>query len=248
MSLTPSALAPTPHIGPSHHLFYASLFRREEWLHRLTRAFEPWVDRTWAEARARLEGSFKRRFARLDGNRLEEMIDDRPVDSFLESLSKDLEAYEHNLFDLIAAHHVRTSPDEDGSSWLRDLEEASMLWGRQLAQECLLAPAADRIAHGGPYGTRTVFGLLESIQSVWLGGNYAWRPILVRRYTREELEFEPRACAHCRPDFVSPRSAELSCRMEALLIRGFARALTPHVDHNRIRGASYCMDRFIINS
>lgn len=232
------------HIGPSHNLYYASLFRREEWLHRLAKIFEPWADRTWTEARERLETSFRKRFLRLAGQRLEEMIDDRPVDSFLESLSSDLEAYEHNLFDLIALHPVRTSPDEDGTTWLRELEEASMLWGRHLAQDLLAVSPGGRVTRGD----RSVQGLLETLQSIWLGGHYAWRPVLVRRYTPAELEYEVRTCAHCKTAFVSPRSMELSCRMESFLIRGFARALAPRAEFSRIRGPSYCLDRFIIEA
>ena len=130
-------------IGPSHQLFFGSLHRRRLWLEHLSRAFDEYATTGWTEARHRLESSFSRSLKRLshDGHLgiqhplpLQRAIDDTPIDSFLATLAEELDAFEHNLFDLILAH----APKLD---WRTDLEEVSMLWGRELAHET--EPSAD---------------------------------------------------------------------------------------------------------
>src|SRR5262245_37388297 len=128
-------------VGPSHSLYYSALHRRRLWLGHLARAFGDVAKSDWPPALAKLDGSHARLFARLSHDAelgiqeplsLVKVMDDTPVDSFLTRLAEELDAYQHELLTLMASH--ARIPD-----WVETLEQTSMLWGRELAQECLIA-------------------------------------------------------------------------------------------------------------
>jgi hypothetical protein len=226
-------------IGPSHHTLYGSLHRRRIWLKHLTRAFGPFAAPAWHEGRERLDSSYARTLTRLSpGNELglqqqlelDRIVDDTPIDSFLATLSDELDAYESNFFDLMKRHGA-------AAGWELELEETSMLWGRELAQESRMAIAragARPEAQPGPgrNSLKRVGSLLASVFA---------QPLLFRRRTDREVSYELRACPHRRPS-VSAESTDLACRLDSLVRRGFAQALYDDVRFRRITRPDHCTD------
>lgn len=236
-------------IGPSHHIFYAYLHRRRLWLSHLVRAFEPYAGREWSEAKKRLDVSYARALVRLSADihygirsslPLGKVLDDTPVDSFLTVLSQELDAYEQNLFDLIT--RSSTHPD-----WLPELEQVSMLWGRELAQEVIIAMNEAKAPSGALPVGRSVRGFFEIFSSVLQGGDFAWKPLLLRRCTDAELEYEHRQCPHRKP-IASQMGADCACRLEGLMYAGFAQAFNERVCVQRHQKNNYCVDQLRLTS
>ncbi|MBI3556752.1 MAG: hypothetical protein HY074_10855 [Deltaproteobacteria bacterium] len=237
--------------GPSHHLYYASLHRRRLWLSHLTEAFEKKAGPDFLADRKRLDSSFARTLRRLSADShlgiqtplpLHVVVDDTPIDSFLTTLSEELDAYEHNLFELM--HKAATE-----QSWFASLEEVSQLWGRELAHESRIALAkADAPTDLMPEpASRSLRGLTLMFYSVLQGGDFAWKPLLFRRRTDREIQYELRACPHRKPGG-SLEGANLACRLEAMIYRGFAQAFFSDVEFERRspNAGAYCVDELTL--
>ncbi len=235
--------------GPSHHLYYASLHRRRLWLSHLTEAFERRANSNFPELRKRLDTSFVRTLRRLSSENhlgiqqplpLHAVVDDTPVNSFLTTLAEELDAYEHNLFDLMGKQGC-------DSDQLAALEDVSTLWGRELAQEARIALArADAPQDLMPLpGSRSLRGLTMLYHSLLQGGDFAWKPMLFRRRTDHEVQYELRACPHRKP-VASQESADLACRLESMVFKGFAQAFFSDVQFERRSPGSYCVDELTL--
>jgi hypothetical protein len=159
-------------------------------------------------------------------------LDDTPIDSFLANLSEDLDAYEQKLFALM--EEAALNP-----AWIGAATEVSMLWGREIAQECLMSRK-----FGGPEGD-ALNGVYELLLSVIEGGEFHWRPLLLRRTTRVSLQYELRRCPHRR--FASEgASAATACRLEAMVFHGFAQAWLPDLLYERLFRGTHCLDELSI--
>lgn len=231
-------------VGPSHHFFYGALCRRRLWFIHLAEAFAPFSNATWTEAYKSLDANYKRSFSRLVLDEglgiakplpLYQVTDDTPIDSFLINLADDLDSYQQNLLELMSRSSTR-------QGWPEELERVSMLWGRQLAQECLMTPLHGALVRS----QKSVRGIFEAIHNILQGGDFVWKPFLVRRYTDDELQYELRHCPHRRLLAHAARhgteTTDLACRLEALVVRGFAEALISNVGFSRQPRESYCLD------
>lgn len=223
-------------LGPSHYIFYAAMHRRRIWLDHLSTAFEPYAQATWKKSKQNLDTSFARMFTRLSSAGhlgilaplpLHLVIDDTPIDSFLMNLSDDLSAYEQHLF--AGMHEQAWNP-----AWIEELSHVSMLWGRELAQECLMARRA-----GGAGRSLSCANIFELFTAILQGGDFSWKPLLLRRSTADELQYELRRCPHRTP---GNQSAAYACRLDAMVHRGFVQALVPNVHFERLSKGTYCVD------
>ena len=241
--------------GPSHHLYYASLHRRRLWLGHLSEAFGRFAKISastttgWVAERTRLDLGFARTLRRLSidahlGIQVELpmhlVVDDTPIDSFLTTLGEELDAYEHNLFELMRVQDIAQES-------LNALEDVSTLWGRELAQESLIALVkAEAPANLLPMpGSRSLRVLTQMFQSVLQGGDFTWHPLLFRRRTDREIQYELRACPHCKP-VASKESADLACRLESMVYKGFAQAFFSDVHFERRSPGAYCVDELAL--
>ena len=234
-------------VGPSHHFFYGALCRRRLWFIHLAEAFAPFASAAWVESYRGLDANYKRSFSRLVLDEglgigkplpLYQVIDDTPIESFLINIADDLDSYQQNLLALMS----RLAAPSGRQGWLEELERVSMLWGRNLAQECLMTPMHGPLVRS----QNSVRGIFEAIHNILQGGDFLWKPFLVRRYTDKELQYELRHCPHRRPAADDTRHGtetnDLACRLEALVIRGFAEALISNVSFGRQPRESYCLD------
>lgn len=238
-------------IGPSHHIYYGSLHRRRIWLAHLSEAFEDFAIAGWTKAKLNLDTKFARPLERLslEGHLgiqhslpLRKVIDDTPVDSFLTRLTEELEAYEHELFELI----LRFGSKLD---WRSRLEEVSMLWGRELAHETRIAMSAlDAPELALPRAdSRSLKGISVVFQNILQGGDFSWRPLLFRRRTDFEVQYELRGCPHRKglglPGTRGPKEgADLACKLEAKIFEGFTLAFFQDARYERRSREDYCMD------
>lgn len=232
---------PSSLVGPSHHVFFGSLHRRNLWLGHLAEAFAKFAAPEWTQAKITLDREYRHAFgkmARADGMGLrrplllQKALDDTPVDSFLASLSDDLDEYQARLLTLMQTMAAR-------QGWADDLDRVSLLWGRELANECLAAPTQGDLVQG-PHSIRGVF---EAVQNVVEGGHFFWKPFLLRRYTDTEVQYELRHCPHRRAAFEAhPKAADLACRFDSMVFRGFAEALLSNVNYGRLVCEAYCLD------
>lgn len=228
-------------VGPSHHIFFGSLHRRRIWLEQLAQAFAKFAGPDWFQAKTKLDQEFSGVLGKLltigelglsRPLPLQSFLDDTPIESFLANLGQQLDAYQAKLFERMQGLAVR-------QGWAEDLDRVSMLWGRELAQECLSAPNHGSLVRS----QRSVRGVFEAIHNVVEGGNFVWKPFLLRRYTDFELQYELRICPHRKPGFKALVGvADLACRLDSMVFRGFAEALLANVNYGRQVRENYCLD------
>jgi hypothetical protein len=217
-------------VGPSHHLYYDSMRRKLLWLCHLSERFGTIAGPQWPGTKDKLDLSYKKIFLRLNpATELLNALDDTPIDSFLSDLDEQLDHYAENFFALLPLH--AKGSDLTGN-WIELLEETSILCGRELAQEVRLTQKNLVLPR------HTVRGLFEVFQSVLQGGDFQWKAMLMRRCTDRELEYELRDCPHRRH-----ANADLECRLESMVYRGFVSALVPVARFERHSLPTYCLDR-----
>jgi hypothetical protein len=226
-------------IGPPHHLYYAALYRRALWFRHLCTAYSAHAGPKWESAKKQLDEQFSSMHRNLSNQTpfdayeppsVHKVLNDIPIDSFLHQLKTDMSEYEIQCLGLMAAHGSGT--------WLKSLEQTSMLWGRQLAQECWLSPSLSRQASN----LRTVKGLFEFLHSILQGGEFVWKTSLMRRYTDDELQYELRTCPHRNTTNADRPSAGQVCRLESAVYQGFIQALLPDATYKRHERDAFCMD------
>lgn len=228
-------------VGPSHHIYFGSLHRRRIWLEQLAQTFSGFAAPEWTAAKTKLDQEFGQALNQLPTigelglSRplpLQSFLDDTPIESFLANLSEQLDLYEAKLLETMQALAIR-------HGWAEDLDRVSMLWGRELVQESLSAPNHGALVRS----QRSVRGVFEAIHNVVEGGNFVWKPFLLRRYTNSELQYELRICPHRKPAFKAHGAvADLACRLESMVFRGFSEALLASVSYGRQVREGYCMD------
>ena len=216
-------------VCPSHHLFYSALHRRRLWLEHLYRTFQTNSQQP-AQPKLALQNKYRHLLDRMPMTSglgihslvpLQNVLDDTPVDSFLTTLGEDFTSYEIEFFKLM-----------DQTSSYPDLEDISKAWGQELAQECLLhLPFLNKIKT-----RKSILGLLEVLQTYLMGGEFSWKPFLLRRYTDTQLEYELRNCPH-------EHGSSKACQLESKVYEGFVRTLLPQSEYQRLRNESYCLDR-----
>jgi hypothetical protein len=218
--------------SPVHYLFYNSLHYRALWLRCLGQRFTPYAKTDWASTLSKVSQNFKQ----LDNlfpesqTGMKHILDDTPIESFLTNLYETLQAYEHFFFKEVASNSAHPE-------WKTALEETSMLWGRSLAQEQM---KDERMGLSNITSTQQV---LLSFQRVLFGGDFLWKPILVRRLAPKELQYELRSCPHRHP--VVGRSkdlADLACGLEACVFKGFSQSLLQNLRFKRENRKDYCLD------
>ena len=235
-------------MGPSHYLYYSSLHRRRLWLEHLARAFTDHGSSNWATIHRDLNTAHAKTLGllSLEGHLgiqrplpLLKALDDTPVDSFLATLTTELDLYQTELFELMQKY-------ARDASWVAALEPTSMLWGRELAQECLIAlNQKDATAQAIP-GGKSVRAIFQVFSQVLEGGEFSWKPLLLRRCTDTELEYELRECPHRRQPENTHAKAHAACRLESMVYRGLVEALVPDVKYERVDRGSYCVDELHI--
>ncbi|MEW6057496.1 MAG: hypothetical protein AB1540_12865, partial [Bdellovibrionota bacterium] len=198
----------------------------------------------WAKEKKQLDLKHERVFLRTCGGKdlgirlplpLHSVLDDTPIDSFLVAFDADVRIYETELLTLMKQFAVTPQ-------WHDELEQTSLLWGREIAQECLTsAQYRDMIR-----GPRSVRGLLEAFHNVLLGGDFVWKPLLTRRYTETELRFELRYCPHRQAHKTTKTTADHACRLESMVYKGFTQTLVPDVHYQRHFQKTYCQDELTI--
>ena len=233
-------------VGPSHHLYYGALHRRSLWHAHLEHTFARYAALEWTVLQKQLNVRYRRMANRLLQDSglgiqrplaLKDVLDDTPIDSFLIGLGHELIEYETELFTLVLQHSMQANLD---LKWRKQLGKTSMLWGRELAQECLLS---ESMGVGALVQSASLKGLFELFQSVLQGGEFSWKSLLLRRYTDDTLDYELRECAHRRTtDHLSTDAvSKLACELEAKIFEGFSQALRPNVNFKRIH-EEYCRD------
>lgn len=233
-------------VVPSHRLFFSAQIRHWLWLQRHWQSIESWLAPEAAAKGLELLRRLERRwFADLDLDGLgysiariadlERLTDDTPVDSFLSLLWQELLDTELEL------HELSETKDHRSETIRARALESAGLWGRLMAQETLLSK---RYELGSPrVGTNE---LHWALQSICFGGEVWGKPMLLRRKTFSELEFEPRTCAHARAPTHPQRV--WSCQLQAATLQGFAETISPFSSARRVRREDYCLDIIRLSS
>lgn len=240
-------------VGPTHYLFYGALHRRRLWLEYLASAFHSFTIREgrWPEQKKDLDTRFHKLLHRLSNELhlgiqktlpLTQILDDTPIESFLTNLAEDLQSYEEQFFELLLKNRTE-------KELIEILAETSTLWGREVAQECLLSLRVSPFLRN----KNSVQGLFEAFHSILQGGEFTWKPLLVRRYTEKQLQYELRKCPHTRANqHISEDAYDLACRLDSLVYQGFTEALNPKVYYQRTfkgkgkKASPCCIDTFEI--
>jgi hypothetical protein len=221
-------------IGPTHHVFYGNLYRRGLWLKHLSAAFAYFGNDGWPAAKKQLDSDFSELLEKLSpsggfNTNLNRLLDDTPIDSFLHYIAERLETYEGKLLKLFHKHAIRTLQDPD---WFTTLSQTSMLWGRELAQEYLISEKT--------YRPTQPAALFSTIYQLLAGGDFGWRPLLLRRQTERELQYELRRCGHTRG--YDKETADLSCHLEAMVFSGLVECFAPNALYRRRTTPEVCID------
>lgn len=228
-------------LGPSHYIYFASIHRRRLWHRHLAQSFDSIARPTWPAQIEALRASYVCTMSRLTDEThfglshplpLLQVLDDTPIESFLNTLAEEIANFEIKLIQLFSQHSLN-------SDWISELEQTSMLWGRELAHEWLItmskSNAHPRSLQYGP----TIRGLFQIFVNVLEGGDFNWTPLLLRRSTDKELTYEMRQCPHTRG---SGPATDTACRLESNVYKGFAQALIENVEFERKWRGSYCLD------
>lgn len=235
-------------VGPSHHIFFAALHRRRLWLEHLSEAYVDFANANWLKKRNDLDRAHRRTLSILGLEEhlgiqyplsLQLVLDDTPIESFLTTLAENLDSYETQLLSLMEELTVHPL-------WAEALDQTSMLWGREIAQECLMSPL---MTPWTSPNDAVMPNLFELFHSVLQGGDFLWKPLLLRRSTRDELQYELRHCPHQKH---KGGGANLACRFEAKVYQGFIQALLPTVHYERrlhkAQKSSYCVDQLHLSA
>lgn len=242
-------------VGPHHYQYFTMLHRRRLWLAHLAYAFAH-AFASSGPSSARLAGSsWPLKKAELDARHadllralstaphlgirhklpFQEALDDTPVESFLAFLTKKIATYERELLETMLATLSGAATRDD---LIRELEQVSRQWGRELAQECLMTPAVKVHA-------QTLSGFFELYYLVLEGGDFTWKPLLLRRSTNDDLQYELRNCPHRRhPQPI----ADILCRLESMLYKSFSETLLPNARYRRHHRPLYCADEVTLDT
>lgn len=250
-------------VGPSHHVFHGAMVRRYLWLQRLIDAYKEASGNvrediagaklgdpeTFAalERTQRLQTPALKRAQALTSLGIQKpyplnsILDDTPIDSFLTRFYEDLCAFENHLFTLLEQYHARRTPrdEEIVRQWVRGI---CALWGREIAGEMTITPLQH--APLAPSKQRSLQGIFERLYQVLEGGDLRWKPLLPRRLTDTEIQYEPRYCPHTRSQ--TPSAQSLACELESVVYAEFARFFAPNMTYKRSR-TTYCFDTLVCN-
>ncbi|MGE4234211.1 MAG: hypothetical protein AB7F43_12855 [Bacteriovoracia bacterium] len=229
---------------PSHYLFYGALYRRHIWIKRLFDIVETLhllgneEKQQLLQKKTVLDEDHKKALSQLKGQqhtgiqrplRLELVLDDTPTDYFLSHLHDNFSQYEEEFFELLLFF---LKQEKVKQAWIGEGHRISRNWGRQLAQESILSPL-----YQFNESPQAVFYML---QTILYGGEFSWKPFLLRRVTNNTLQYELRMCPHRR--FSNQEAANLSCLLESSIFKGFTRALLPGINYTR-ETTNFCLDR-----
>lgn len=248
-------------VGPSHHVFHGAMVRRYLWLQRLIDAYKEACgnlredidgaklgDTELFEALERTQKlqtpALKRAQAQtslgiLRPYPLTSILDDTPIDSFLSRLYEDLCSFESHLFTLLAKYHSSRRQDDNHllKTWVREI---CALWGREIAGEMSITSL--QYAPHSQTKQRTLQGIFEKLYQVLEGGDLRWKPLLSRRLTDNEVQYEPRYCPHTRS--LDTSAQDLACELESVVYGEFVRFFAPNAIYSRKR-STYCFDTLI---
>lgn len=156
--------------------------------------------------------------------KLEQILDDTPADSFLTNKVAQLTRLEEKVFSNLSSHH--------------QAEKLCIDWGRRTFQESLLSKRFCT-----ELNVNSLRGIYEMIQIILLGGHFFGTPLLLRRYTDSELQYECQQCPHERFGHeYQGRVSDLACKLEGKVVEGFVRAAWIDVKYSRKRFQTYCLD------
>lgn len=224
-------------LGPAHYLFYGALYRKRMWLSELHLVLNPTTPET------ELKKKFFDKFPQ-DPNlgltqplSLHDYLDDTSPESFLDKLFESGLNLELDLARaFVKAHQELRSKASN----------VSQLWGRELAQRVRISsPHLVKVFTG-----ESLINLFELLHGYLMGGDFLWKPLLLRTYSEHLLQYELRSCPHRMPAFAQnpadKTAADFACAQEAQLFQGFARAFLPALEHSRTTQHDTCLDSFKI--
>lgn len=254
-------------VNPSLSLYFKALCQRFLFVEHLAESFEEWSAQNGLGLKAAESGARwikeKKRFAHLSRAmhdatssvkarvasqprplldfRLDRIFDDRPADSFVADLERQILEYEAIFLSCVPA----SAPDLTAR-----FKKIALQWGRIIAHDFLLKSGVERLS------ARSRFrNFLPVVKETIFGGHFGNAALVVRRHTSDCIEFDLLSCPHRRFRETAALSAEVmdfACELEARVARGFATALVPEARHcrtrSRWRGEPRCKDELTLRT
>ncbi len=173
--------------------------------------------------------------------RLDRILDDRPADSFVADLERQILEYEAAFFSCV----LTSAP-----GLIARFRKIALQWGRTIAHDFLLGPEVERLS-----AQLRFTSFLPIVKETLFGGNLGLAALVVRRHTSDCIEFDLVSCPHRRFRETAGLDAavtDFACELEAEVARGFATALIPQARHSRTRtqwrGEPHCKDELILRT
>lgn len=254
-------------VNPSLSLYFKALCQRFLFFEHLAKSLEEWMAQSGSEPKAAETAARwtaeKARFARFsravhDASayvedrvaspprplldiKLDRILDDRPADSFVADLEKQILQYEAAFLCCVPT----TAPDLTAS-----FRKIALQWGRIIAHDFLLGSGVERPS------ARTRFrNFLPVVKETVFGGHFGDAALIVRRHTAACIELDLLSCPHRRfreTAALPAEVADLACDLEARVARSFATALVPEAHHRRTRsqwrGEPRCTDELVLRT
>ncbi|MBI2607130.1 MAG: hypothetical protein HYW49_13730 [Deltaproteobacteria bacterium] len=173
--------------------------------------------------------------------RLDRILDDRPADSFVADLERQILEYEAAFLSCV----LTSAPDLTAK-----FRKIALQWGRMIAHDFLLGSGVEGLS-----AQLRFRGFLAIVKETLFGGTLGLAALVVRRHTSDCIEFDLVSCPHRRLREAAGLAAEVTdfaCDLEARVTRGFATALIPEARHSRTRtqwrGEPHCKDELILRT
>ena len=248
-------------IAPSHWFYFQALQNKLYWLFELTQDYVAhYHNPNFQNQYTELKKQYQTTFNLLSKKKLNQALDDTPLDSFLTHLDDQLHLYQYELFRIFLENLPSNSILNQQPLSLLHLKnrfsEISEFFGRKIAQEIEIKSPLLFSIFKKNYNKNSASlliknktlhnGLFEVFQIYLEGGHFHSRPLLLRRSTAEQLEYELRSCPHQRQknsNKISEDVNDFSCEIESRLYIGLTKALIPHSTFERIKRNNYCFDR-----